>query len=140
VSNIWRNAHAPRRCGWNTKSNAQAPAIAADVAAEMPELSPSQYGTEVHWRMKNEITSLGRPDLKTEYSVVGDRSGDYGELGSTRFDIYQLDDVNNRVCIYDIVTGSGSKRTSDFQRQYKAAYDYRPTAQVLLLQLDAPRP
>jgi hypothetical protein len=115
-------------------------AIAAEVANEKPELSPSQFGTEVHLKMKENIEALNRPDLRAEFSVVGSGRGNYGDIGSTRFDIYQFDDADQRVCVYDIYTGASQKRASDFVRQYWAAREYRQNYDIIILQIGAPRP
>jgi len=111
----------------------------------MPELSSSQYGTEVHYRMKQEIDSLGRSDVGSEYSVSDGREAGYGDKGSTRFDIYQYDDAERRVCVYDVFTGQGEKRASDLLKQYEAMKSFIANDKgwsvydLLVLQIDARR-
>jgi hypothetical protein len=80
--------------------------ITADVNRETIGLSPSQFGTEVHTRLKNEIKNLRDPDFNAEVSFLKSKEADrYGQIGSIRVDVDER--VNSRtVCVYDIKTGT----------------------------------
>lgn len=80
--------------------------ITKDVQRDHIGLSSTQFGTEVHTRLKNEINNLHEPDFRSEVSFLKSRATDrYGQMGSVRVDV--LEQVNSRtVCVYDIKTGA----------------------------------
>ena len=76
-------------------------------------MSPSQFGTRVHSRLKQLIDSLHDPNFRAEVSYLGEgslvsgrreRDARYGAKDSIRVDV--LERLGNGVvCVYDIKTG-----------------------------------
>jgi len=67
-------------------------------------LSRSQYGTAVHWCLKQKIDVLEDPNLRAEVSYLKSQEANrYGEKDSIRVDVLEKED--DRVCVYDIKTG-----------------------------------
>ena len=82
---------------------------AAEVQAEMQDsnrsLSPSQYGTAVHYCLKQKIDNSGDKKLAAEVSFFKQMTeGSYREKGSIRIDVLEPTDKET-VCVYDIKTG-----------------------------------
>jgi len=81
-------------------------------------MTPSEFGTEVHWQIAQKINGPGRtpddpinPDFRAEYSLskagaanAAAPEAKYGQRGTIRVDV--LENLNNgTVCVYDIKTG-----------------------------------
>ena len=69
-------------------------------------LSPQQFGTAVHLKVKKEIDGMKDDYLKAEVSFLKGFEDDYGVKGTIRID--GLGRVRKRpdtACIYDIKTG-----------------------------------
>jgi hypothetical protein len=84
---------------------------AADVRAEQPSLSPSQYGTAVHTRIDHAIKTMNDSDLRSEVSYLkaqeetqSSKDAKWGMKGTIRVDVDE-DTQKGTVCVYDIKTG-----------------------------------
>jgi hypothetical protein len=91
--------------------------------------SPSQFGTDVHARLKRKILRWGDPNFKAEKSYLKTDEAaeneqtegvEYGTPGSLRIDVLE-DLTNGTICVYDIKTGKskysglGPRRRADIQ-------------------------
>jgi hypothetical protein len=66
---------------------------------------PSEYGTAVHYQLKQQIEALKDYNLIAEISLLKSQDIDrYGERGSIRVDVFERVG-NGTVCVYDIKTG-----------------------------------
>jgi hypothetical protein len=80
-----------------------------DAAAELAKregnyVTASQYGTQVHTNLKDQIDALDDGNFVAERSYIKSNIEDYGTRGSVRVNI--LEKVgNDTVCVYDIKTG-----------------------------------
>ena len=106
------------------------------AAAERRSQTPSQYGTDVHVRVKREIDKLRSSTFKAEVSYVKGMEEDYGTEGSIRIDALE-DRGDGTICVYDIKTGESArsglspKRRADITREIFEAF--RKTAQRIIL-------
>lgn len=104
--------------------------ITADVKRENLGLSSTQFGTEVHTRLKNEINGLREPDFLSEVSYLKSREADhYGQIGSIRVDVDERVNVRT-VCVYDIKTGTSGlslPRMIEIAGRIYVSFDKMPT-------------
>lgn len=80
--------------------------FAVDVKRRLPDLSPQQYGNEVHLQLRDWIRAQDDNKFHAEISVLKGVMDDklYGAAGSIRIDAIENVDTET-VCIYDIKTG-----------------------------------
>jgi hypothetical protein len=109
--------------------------ITEDVRRETIGLSASQFGTEVHTRLKNEINGLREADFRSEVSYLKSREADhYGQIGSIRVDVDER--VNSRtVCVYDIKTGTSGlslPRMIEIAGRIYVSFDKIPTRIIVI--------
>lgn len=76
-----------------------------------PDLTPGQYGVEVHEALKREVRAAGLPgvdadDVERTFGVNKD-DAPYGAKDSVRPDVVLRDEKGNIVAIYDVKTGRG---------------------------------
>ena len=87
-----------------------ATATKADIEKDGLSLTPGQYGTAVHYKLKQIVEKSGDVRLSAEKSYVKNeqertgRTNDYGEKESIRIDVEELAS-EKMVCVYDIKTG-----------------------------------
>lgn len=75
----------------------------------------SEYGTAVHYNLKQQIEALRDPNLRAEISLLKSQDMDrYGERGSIRVDVFKRVG-NGTVCVYDIKTGKEGLSLSRFK-------------------------
>jgi hypothetical protein len=85
-------------------TNVSALEARAAEAQSNRKMTASQFGNDVHVRLKQKIVALGDPNFKAEESYLKGKSVRYGKKGSKRIDA--LEDLNNgTICVYDIKTG-----------------------------------
>lgn len=104
--------------------------FAADVKKRLPDLSPQQYGNEVHLQLRDWIRAQDDSKFNAEISVLKGVMDDrlYGATGSIRIDALENVDTET-VCIYDIKTGRAGLapgRAFELAREaYKASSSVR---------------
>jgi hypothetical protein len=100
-------------------------------------MTPQAYGTAVHSAMKAEINALsnGSDNLKAEYSLIEGDDARYGQVGSTRLDIFNYIPSTNTVCVYDIKTGTRGLDASQATRIYNEAKEWKNGANVMIIEL-----
>lgn len=94
-------------------------AAAARAASTVGPGSGAQYGTRVHTVFKQEVSALGRTDLRTEVSYISGKEVRYGASGSTRIDVVEYGASNQIVAVYDLKTGTAylsPSRTNQIQQ------------------------
>ena len=77
-----------------------------DLKAARPDWLPAQLGTAIHKKVADDISSMGRDDIRAEVSRLKsqEKDADYGVIDSIRIDAYEKVG-EDRVCIYDLKTG-----------------------------------
>jgi ATP-dependent exoDNAse (exonuclease V) beta subunit len=83
---------------------------ATAAAVALGFMSPSQRGTEIHFRVKQDVDALHDPNFRAEVSYLKTRSetsdppeASYGDKGSIRVDVLE-NKGDGTVCVYDLKT------------------------------------
>ena len=79
---------------------------AAYVRSQIEGLSPQEFGSRVHLRIKDQINSQRDPKFVAEISLsrTGDSNPSYGTLNAYRLDVLEQARLDT-VCVYDHKTG-----------------------------------
>jgi hypothetical protein len=78
--------------------------------------TPSQFGSDVHVRLKQKIVALGDPNFKAEESYLKGIEADYGTKDSVRIDALE-DRQDGTICVYDIKTGQSRSSGLSLKRR-----------------------
>jgi len=83
--------------------------------ARSPDVSPQEYGTEVHTVFAKTLRALNLPGIGTqgvEQSFDKEGEARYGKDGSIRTDVVLRNDERSIIAIYDLKTGNATIRPS----------------------------
>jgi hypothetical protein len=100
------------------------------------KMTASQFGNDVHVRLKQKIVALGDPNFKAEESYLKGEEARYGKEGSIRIDA--LEDLQTgTICVYDIKTGTSRNSGLSLKRRAEISNEifkaFRKKAQRVVL-------
>jgi hypothetical protein len=75
---------------------------------KLPNEKQSHYGTTVHNELKNQVTALGKDNIKPEVSYVGKGEIHYYAKESVRLDIIIKTKDGQILAVYDLKTGKAT--------------------------------
>jgi hypothetical protein len=100
-------------------------------------LTPTQYGTLVHFAIKRQIDEMHDPDFRAEVSHlkgVEDAQG-YGTKGTVRVDVLERRD-RETVCVYDIKTGRSGLSVPRFGEIASSVFSaYGPVKRIIITEV-----
>jgi hypothetical protein len=109
--------------------------ITEAVMSQRPGLSPSQFGTEVHTRLKAELDRLKDPNYRAEVSLLKSREAAYySQRGSVRIDVYERAS-SDTACVYDIKTGQEGLSRARFREMYARAREVFDVSRVIVVEV-----
>lgn len=89
--------------------------------------TPQQWGTAVHMALRDNVRrryGLNSDLVRAEFSIIGGWFGTYGQVGTTRLDIYHHVEGTSTICAYDIKTGQSMLNAAQAARIYREAYAF----------------
>lgn len=112
-----------------------------EVMKEGKKLSPQQFGTEVHERIKKEIRNRGYKNVSAELSFPKEESQDgkdhYGAKDTARLDVYIRVDKET-VCVIDAKTlrrGLGPQQMTDYVKAVDRSDKDKEIKNILVIEM-----